>query len=86
MKLVIDIPEEVVTAIQNGQDYRYDIHTAIAQGTPVSNDYVKSLSEYCSMRNIICGNLKCDKRLSNGFCSRAYPCSEFQCPSLNLIH
>ena len=34
MKLVIDIPEEVVTAIQNGQDYRYDIHTAIAQGKP----------------------------------------------------
>lgn len=34
MKLVIDIPKDVVTAIQNGEDYRYDIHTAIAQGTP----------------------------------------------------
>lgn len=34
MKLIIDIPEAVVTAIQNGEDYRYDIHTAIAQGTP----------------------------------------------------
>ena len=34
MKLIIDIPEKVVTAIQNGEDYRYDIHTAIAQGTP----------------------------------------------------
>ena len=34
MKLIIDLPEEVVTAIQNGEDYRYDIHTAIAQGIP----------------------------------------------------
>lgn len=34
MKLIIDMPEEVVTAIQNGEDYRYDIHTAIAQGIP----------------------------------------------------
>lgn len=34
MKLIIDIPEEVVTAIQNGEDYRYDIHTTIAQGIP----------------------------------------------------
>ena len=32
MKIIIDIPEKVVTAIQNGEDYRYDIHTAIAQG------------------------------------------------------
>ena len=36
MKLIIDIPEKVVTAIQNGEDYRYDIHTAIASGTPYS--------------------------------------------------
>ena len=35
MQIVIDIPEEVVKAIQNGKDYRYDIHTAIAQGTPL---------------------------------------------------
>ena len=34
MKLIIEIPEKVVTAIQNGEDYRYDIHTAIAQGIP----------------------------------------------------
>jgi len=34
MKIVIDIPEKVVTAIQHGEDYRYDIHTAIAQGIP----------------------------------------------------
>lgn len=34
MKLIIDIPEKVVTAIQNGKDYRFDIHTAIAQGIP----------------------------------------------------
>lgn len=34
MKLIIDIPEAVVTAIKNGEDYRYDIHTAIAQGIP----------------------------------------------------
>ena len=34
MKLMIDIPEKVVIAIQNGEDYRYDIHTAIAQGIP----------------------------------------------------
>lgn len=34
MKLIIDLPEKVVTAIQNGEDYRYDIHTAIAQGIP----------------------------------------------------
>ena len=38
MKLIIDIPKEIVIAIQNGQDYRYDIHTAIAQGTEVSTD------------------------------------------------
>lgn len=34
MKLIIDIPEKVVTAIQYDKDYRYDIHTAIAQGIP----------------------------------------------------
>ena len=34
MKLIIDIPKEVVVAIENGLDYRYDIHTAIAQGIP----------------------------------------------------
>ena len=35
MQIVIDIPEKVVRAIQGGRDYRYDIHTAIAQGTPL---------------------------------------------------
>ena len=35
MQIVINIPEKVVKAIQNGKDYRYDIHTAIAQGTPL---------------------------------------------------
>lgn len=34
MKLIIDIPEEVVEAIRNGGDYWYDIYTAIAQGKP----------------------------------------------------
>lgn len=34
MKRIIDIPEEIVKAIQNGEDYKYDIHTAIAQGRP----------------------------------------------------
>lgn len=34
MKLTIDIPEEIITAIQNGEDYRYDLHTSIAQGIP----------------------------------------------------
>lgn len=35
-KLIIELPEKVIEAIQNGDDYRYDIHTAIAQGIPVS--------------------------------------------------
>ena len=34
MKRIIEIPDHVVKAIQNGEDYRYDIHTAIAQSTP----------------------------------------------------
>lgn len=34
MQLIINLPEKVMTAIQNGEDYRYDIHTAIAQGIP----------------------------------------------------
>lgn len=34
MKRIIEIPDKVVEAIQNGEDYRYDIHTAIAQSTP----------------------------------------------------
>ena len=34
MKRIIELPDEVVKAIQNGEDYRYDIHTAIAQSIP----------------------------------------------------
>lgn len=30
------------------------------------------------MCNIMCANKKCDKRKANGYCGRAYPCSEFQ--------
>ena len=40
MMLIIDIPEKVVKAIQNGKDYRYDLHTAIAQGIPVERPTV----------------------------------------------
>lgn len=55
MKLIIDIPEEVVTAIQNGEDYRYDIHTAIAQGIPYEpkgdmisrSALLNAISEHC---------------------------------------
>jgi hypothetical protein len=49
MKLIIDIPKEVVVAIENGFDYRYDIHTAIAQGTPyearLTGHWVKTVGE-----------------------------------------
>ena len=34
MKRIIEIPDKIVEAIQNGEDYRYDIHTAIAQSKP----------------------------------------------------
>lgn len=34
MKRIIEIPDKIVKAIQNGEDYRYDIHTAIAQSIP----------------------------------------------------
>ena len=33
-KRIIDLPDEVVKAIQNGLNYRYDIVTAIAQSKP----------------------------------------------------
>ena len=33
-KRIIELPDKVVEAIQNGEDYRYDIHTAIAQSKP----------------------------------------------------
>lgn len=34
MKRIIELPDNVVKAVQNGEDYRYDIYTAIAQSTP----------------------------------------------------
>lgn len=42
MKRIIEIPDEVVKAIQNGEDYRYDIHTVIAQSKPYddSGDHI----------------------------------------------
>ena len=30
------------------------------------------------MCDVICVNMKCDRRLPTGFCGRAYPCSECQ--------
>ena len=45
MKLIIDIPKEVVVAIENGLDYRYDIHTAIAQGIPYIEPITIKLSD-----------------------------------------
>ena len=38
MKLIIKKKKKVLTAIQNGEDYRYDIHTTRAQGIPVSTE------------------------------------------------
>ena len=35
MKRIIELPDKVVKAIQNGENYRYDIHTAIAQSKPI---------------------------------------------------
>ena len=57
MKLIIDIPEDVVTAIQNGQDYRYDIHTAIAQGIPYEE---RPQGEWKVPNSILKGNYYCD--------------------------
>lgn len=45
MRLIIEIPEEIVKAIQNGKDYRYDIHTAIAQGTPLPKIHGRLIDE-----------------------------------------
>ena len=59
MQIVINIPEKVVKAIQNGKDYRYDIHTAIAQGTPLlkghgdlidKNEIIKRYEGDCGRR------------------------------------
>ena len=45
MQIVINIPEEVIKAIQNGKDYRYDIHTAIAQGIPLPKGHGRLIDE-----------------------------------------
>ena len=45
MQIVINIPKEVIKAIQNGKDYRYDIHTAIAQGTPLPKGHGRLIDE-----------------------------------------
>jgi len=50
MQLIIDIPEEIVKAIQNGEDYRYDIHTAIAQGTPLPKGHGRLIDEKVAYR------------------------------------
>lgn len=57
MKLIIDLPEKVVTAIQNGEDYRYDIHTSIAQGIPYAE---RPQGEWILIRDKKWGdNVKC---------------------------
>ena len=54
MKRIIELPDKVVEAIQNGEDYRYDIHTAIAQSTPynpsgdcISREALKEAIQKC---------------------------------------
>ncbi len=55
MKRIIELPDKVVEAIQNGEDYRYDIHTAIAHGTPYnpSDDCISREALEKSMRKSI---------------------------------
>lgn len=56
MQLIIDIPEETVKAIQNGEDYRYDIHTAIAQGTPLPKGHGRLIdADALEMDKRVCG-------------------------------
>lgn len=61
MKWIIDIPEEVVTAIQNGEDYRYDIHTAIAQGIPYAErstgEWIDCSEDYGYVECPVCEHL-----------------------------
>ena len=63
MKLIIDIPEKVVTAIQNGEDYRFDIHTAIAQGIPYKERPKGEWLEICDIKSWQFTNehYECDK-------------------------
>lgn len=54
MQIVIDIPEEVVNAIQNGRDYRYDIHTAIAQGISLPKGHGRLIDADKLTESILC--------------------------------
>lgn len=71
MKLIIDIPGKVVTAIQNGEDYRYDIHTAIAQGVPYEErpqgEWILCEDSYFSKCSI-CGDILLNEECWN-YCS-----------------
>ena len=73
MKLIIDIPEEVVKAIQNGKDYRYDIHTAIAQGIPYeerpSGEWIRKVDDV-GFVSYVCN--KCGFKLELEDCSDSY--------------
>lgn len=53
MKLLVDIPKKIVTAIQNGEEYRYDIHTAIAQGIPCEESSGDLISREALKKNIM---------------------------------
>ena len=53
MKRIIEIPDKVVKAIQSGEDYRYDIHTAIAQSVPYNPSGDLISREY--LQNLTCG-------------------------------
>lgn len=64
MKRIIEIPDKVVEAIQNGEDYRYDIHTAIAQSKPYDEAEVwRKSNELLEKRLKYLGNPK-DKWIS----------------------
>lgn len=56
MILIIDLPEKVITAIQNGEDYRYDIHTAIAQGIPYEERPQGDLISRSALKDSICSD------------------------------
>lgn len=79
MKLIIDLPEKIVTAIQNGEDYRYDIHTVIAQGIPHEKQLIGEwkLMGFVGMKYAWCKCSNCHKTTKihmdsrNEFCSIA---------------
>ena len=61
MKRIIDIPDDVVKAIRNDEDYRYDIHTAIAQSIPYDEAEVwRKSNELLEKRLKYLGNPKGD--------------------------